>query len=988
MSTYIATFSTVRDTRGEHKKDQFNSLLGKEKISSVRVVDLYTIDAKIAQKDVKKIGSVLTDDLVEGFSIHSLPDLKFSYLIEVGFLPGVTDNVATTTTETIEDTLGRSVSNESYVFTSQLFFISGALSSKEIKVITDSLHNPLIQRARVIDAKKYKKEGFSEIVPRVNLSPGNVDEVDLNVSDEELEEIGTRGIQNSDGTRRGPLGLSLDELKAIRTYFEGLGRNPADIELETFAQTWSEHCKHTIFANPIGDLEEGLYRGFIKRATKEIRKKKGKKDFCLSVFTDNSGVIEFDRDTVITHKVETHNSPSALDPFGGAITGIVGVNRDTIGTGLGAKPVINYYGYCFADPEDDTVLYRDEKKKQPLLSSRRIMEGVIEGVNSGGNQSGIPTPQGFMLFEKRFRGKPLVFVGTVGMMPKKINGKESYTKSARPGDLIVMVGGRVGVDGIHGATFSSVALDEGSPATAVQIGDPITQKKLSDAVIKEARDKGLYTSITDNGAGGLSSSVGEMAEESGGCRVDLDVVPLKYHGLSPWEIWISESQERMTLSVPKGKWKKLSDLFSSRGVEATVIGEFTDSGHCIVQYKDEVILDVEMEFLHDGLPVKYQKIKEPKRKLKDIPQKARKSAASDLNTILLEMTGRPNLASHAFVSRQYDHEVQGSSVTKPLQGKGQVNTYATVSRPKLSSEKGVVLSQALYPTYSDIDTYHMAACSIDTAVRNAVSVGADPDHLALLDNFCWCSSNEPERLYELKEAARACYDYACAFGTPYISGKDSMFNDFKGFTNDGPIKISIPPTLLVSSIGVIKDVTKAVTLDAKKEGDSVYLLGETKDELGASEYYAHLQEQLGKRYTGVNVPKVNARVNKVLYQRLHKAIQGNLIASSYSLSRGGLADALVKTAIGGQLGINVDLGSISSKLPADTILFSESQGRVLATIDPNNKTKFEKIFGKSAQRIGVVSSESKLSITRKKRELVNIAVSRLTESYRSRFKNF
>ncbi|MBI3573417.1 phosphoribosylformylglycinamidine synthase, partial [Candidatus Kaiserbacteria bacterium] len=325
-------------------------------------------------------------------------------------------------------------------------------------------------------------------------------------------------------------GLSVEYLKTIREHFRRLGRAPTDVELETLGQTWSEHCKHTIFASPMDELTDGIYRTYIKGATKKIRAKKGAKDFCLSVFKDNSGGIAFDKNWVVTHKVETHNTPSALDPFGGAITGIVGVNRDSLGFGLGAKPVANVYGFCFAPPEDPRRLYRDRELTQELLPAKRIAEGVIKGINAGGNQSGIPTPQGFMLFDDSYRGKPLVFAGTVGLIPKTHNGRKLYEKKAKPGDYIVMVGGRVGLDGIHGATFSSAELHSGSPATAVQIGDPITQKKFSDAIAKEARDMGLYDSITDNGAGGLSSSVGEMAKESGGCRVELEKVPLKYDG--------------------------------------------------------------------------------------------------------------------------------------------------------------------------------------------------------------------------------------------------------------------------------------------------------------------------------------------------------------------------------------------------------------------------------------------------------------------------
>ncbi|MGH9856337.1 MAG: AIR synthase-related protein, partial [Acidobacteriota bacterium] len=512
-------------------------------------------------------------------------------------------NVAHTAKALIEDGLQTTFTENEGIYTSHVTFIAGKITKQEAEQIAATLYNPLIQRAHIKSYAQFVKDnGMDIIVPKVHLSAKQtISEVNLNVSDEELKNIGKQGIANPDGTRRGPLALDLTYMKTIQAYFKKLGRNPTDIELESLAQTWSEHCKHTIFADPMDEVKDGLFKRYIKRATEDIRKKKDKKDFCVSVFTDNSGAIAFDDDYLITHKVETHNSPSALDPFGGAITGIVGVNRDTIGFGMGAKPVANFYGYCLADPRIDIPLYRDKKRTNKMLSSRRIMDGVIDGVNAGGNQSGIPTPQGFVYFDERYRGKPLVFVGTIGLIPRKIKGKPSHVKKAQPDDYIIMLGGRVGKDGIHGATFSSEALDSGSPAAAVQIGDPITQKKLSDAIVKEARDQQLYTSITDNGAGGISCSVAEMAKESGGATVHLETVPLKYPGLDPWEIWISESQERMTLAVPPKKWKRFAELMQRRGVEATIIGEFTKSGKCIVKQNGKTIMDIDMDFLHNGL---------------------------------------------------------------------------------------------------------------------------------------------------------------------------------------------------------------------------------------------------------------------------------------------------------------------------------------------------------------------------------------------------
>lgn len=796
----------------------------------------YTIDEKISARELARCAKLLTNPLIEEFSYK----LKAKSYIEIGFLPGVTDNVGTTATEM----LGHKT------YSSTIYFKS------------PPPHNPLIQRA--------SRNKFLP-VPRVVLPPPHqAQKINLDISDEELLEISNRRT----------LALDLASMRAIRDHRSVV----TDVELETLAQTWSEHCKHTIFADPLDEIQEGLYKKYIKGATKKINKK-----FCVSVFTDNSGGIIFDKDHLVTHKVETHNTPSALDPFGGAITGIVGVNRDTIGFGLGAKPIANFYGFCVAPPDNKQQLFRDPACQHPMLPARRIMDGVVEGVNAGGNQSGIPTPQGFLYFHDRYRGKPLVFAGTVGLIPRKINGKPSHIKRAMPGDYIVMLGGRVGADGIHGATFSSEHLHPGSPAAAVQIGDPITQKKFSDAIVKEARDLGLYHSITDNGAGGLSSSVGEMSEQSGGCEVRLDNVPLKYSGLEPWQIWISESQERMTLAVPPSKWKKFTDLMRRRGVEATIIGKFTKSGRCVVKHHGKTVMDLDLEFLHDGRPVKQQ--------ISTKPQASNHKKTLNFKHLnLKQFLKNPNITSYQFVSQQYDHTVQGTAVIGPLQGKGLINGNASVLAPVLGSKRGIVMTHALAPELTEQDPYGMARYTIEQAIQNAVAIGADPDYIALLDNFCWCSSNDPERLWQLKEACRGAHDAAIRYSTPFISGKDSMFNDFNGFDRNGkPIKISVLPTLLISAIGVIPDVTKTVTEDFKNPGDIVYIASDWK------KYY--------------------------------QAVQKNLIASAISIGRGGIHVALAKAAIGGMLGVEAKIkgnetGIIFSASPQHKFPFAQQIGTV------------------------------------------------------------
>ncbi|MBN2158264.1 MAG: phosphoribosylformylglycinamidine synthase [Spirochaetes bacterium] len=988
----IEVFHRFRDPRREVTRKKLTGL--GFNVRDVHISDNYLVSVDLDGHQAEAVARLLVQPVIQEYLVNRpyTPE-GFAYAVEIGYLPGVTDNVAHTVRESIEDLLKINLDIEKSVFSSTTYFFSGDLAPDEIEQIGMELHNPLIQRMKVLSYGAYLLEsGMGMEIPVVSIHERpNADPVALDLPADELMRIAKEGIPDPDGTRRGPLALDMLSMNAIHDYFLGTEkRNPTDIELESIAQTWSEHCKHTIFAAEMdGDIPGGIFKTYIREATVRIRREKGEKDFCVSVFEDNSGGIEFDENYIISDKVETHNSPSALDPFGGAITGIVGVNRDAIGFGMAAKPVANRYGFCFADPFDRNPLYKSRDQGSRMLSPRRIMEGVVHGVNAGGNTSGIPTPQGFLCFDERYKGKPLVFVGTVGLLPKLVNGMPACSKRAMPGDNIVVIGGRVGRDGIHGATFSSEALSSGSPATAVQIGDPITQKKLSDAIVKEARDRGMYHSITDNGAGGLSCSVAEMARECGGFEVDLDRVPLKYPGLSPWQIWLSESQERMTVAVPDDRLDDFIGLMSRRGVEASVIGRFTGGKRGIVRHGGKSIFDLDMTFLHDGLPRK--KISTAYRK-KTEPSPAFPEPA-DMNKVFIDMILRLNIASFEFVSTQYDHEVQANSVIKPLQGRGRVNGNATVIRPVLDSWRGVVLSQGLYPSYSDIDPYRMAACSIDTAIRNALSVGGNLDKMAILDNFCWCDSTNPERLGQLREAARGCYDYALAYGTPFISGKDSMFNDFRGYDeNFNEVMISIPPTLLVSSIGVVDDIRKCQTIDFKFPGDLVYCIGVTGDETGGSEYLAYAGEGIsGRKFTAGEVPGVAADEFVRSYRALKRAFEQGIISSSISIERGGLGVALAKSAMAGMLGVSADLAAIQADTERDdVILFSESQGRLLLSVSPDNRDEFERLF--SSVPIGLLGRVEKSPVIkirgRKGKAVVKTKLDSVVKAYKGVFKDF
>uniref|UniRef100_A0A831U2R7 Phosphoribosylformylglycinamidine synthase subunit PurL n=1 Tax=Geobacter metallireducens TaxID=28232 RepID=A0A831U2R7_GEOME len=964
----IALREGVRDARGERIKREIEHFLHLP-VDVVRTIDVYTVDAELSGDELTKAASEpFCDPVIQVWSIDRPLAAGFDFLVEVGYRPGVTDNVGRTAREAIEYITGRPMQAGEGVYTSVQYLLSGKLSRTDVeRIARDLLGNALIQRFVVLDAAEFAAQGGVPVsVPKVQAeSKIQVREIDLEVSDDELMRISKDGV----------LALTLEEMKIIQAHYRnpqvreerqklGLGAKPTDVELECLAQTWSEHCKHKIFAGTVhyedeqGNRQEikSLFKSFIQRTTKDVREKLGDRDFCLSVFKDNAGVIKFNDDWSLVFKVETHNSPSALDPYGGALTGIVGVNRDPFGTGKGSRLIFNTDVFCFADP------FYDKPLPSRLLHPRRIFEGVVEGVEHGGNKSGIPTVNGSIVFDERFAGKPLVFCGTAGIMPATLNGEPGHEKSIKPGDLIVMTGGRIGKDGIHGATFSSEELNENSPVTAVQIGDPITQKRMFDFLIR-ARDKGLYRFITDNGAGGLSSSIGEMSGECGGCRMDLAKAPLKYPGLDPWEILISEAQERMSLAVPPEKIDEFLAMAKRFNVEATVLGEFTDSGYFHILYGDRTVAWLPMEFMHEGLPPMQLPAKWVPPRHEEPSLEVKGDYTADLKALL----GSLNICSKESVVRRYDHEVQGGSVVKPFTGVANDGpSDAAVVRPILDSFEGVVVAHGICPRYSDIDTYHMTANAIDEAMRNYVAVGGSLDLVAGLDNFCWCdpvkSEKTPDGEYKMAQLVRsnqALYDVCLAYNLPLISGKDSMKNDFY----DGATKISIPPTILFSVIGKIEDARKSVTMDAKRPGDIVYLLGETGNELGGSEYLAL------KGAIGNNVPTVNPEKALKRYRALHRAITDGLVASCHDLSDGGLAVALAEKAFAGGFGISADLGRVlwtgddAARTDA-VLLFSESASRHLVTVRPENRDAFEAVMaGNCFASIGVVTEEGTVSIT-------------------------
>jgi phosphoribosylformylglycinamidine synthase II len=735
-------------------------------------------------------------------------------------------------------------------------------------------------------------------------------DVELPADDADLLEV----------SRKGGLSLSLLEMQAIREHYRKAGRKPTDVELETIAQTWSEHCKHKTLAGAVeldGQRFDNLLKDTIFFATRELAL-----PWCISVFVDNAGVIDFDGEHCATFKVETHNHPSAIEPYGGAGTGVGGVLRDTLGTGLGARPIVSTDVFCFGPPG-----MAQGDVPPGALHPLRTLKGVVAGVRDYGNRMGIPTANGAVVFDPRFTGNPLVFCGSVGLIPRA-----KVEKEAKPGDAIVVIGGRTGRDGIHGATFSSRELHHESETLdsgAVQIGNAITEKKVMDALIR-ARDLSLYDCVTDCGAGGLSSAVGEMAAELG-AEVELAHVPLKYQGLSYAEIWISEAQERMVLAVPQDKLAALLELMGSEDVEAVAIGTFTDSGRLVLRYQGHDVGDLDLAFLHDGLP----RITRKAITVEKGEAEPSFAAPSDLGAELTALLAAPDVASKEWIVRQYDHEVQAGMVMKPFVGAQQrTPSDAAVVRPKLDSNKGLAIGNGIAPRYGDIDPYAMGLLVIDEAIRNVIAAGARPDRIALLDNFCAGNCERPEILGEVARVALACRDAALALGTPFISGKDSLNNEFR--TPSGVV--AIPTTLLISAIGIIDDVRRCVSSDLKRSGSKLVLIGTTRAELGGSQYYAR-RSLLGK-----SVPRVDLDVARRTFERLAAAIGSKLLLACHDLSDGGLGTALAEMTFDRAIGVRVDLAAVPRQATPgvgppferdDVLLFSESPTRFLCEVAPD-----------------------------------------------------
>ena len=929
-------------------------------LAAVRVVNVITIDADLDAHQRAAVREIFTNPVTQISSWKPLV-IPFDWVIWVGYRPGVKDNPGDTAREAIRDSLGGAFPPEAGVYTSRRYCLTApGLSADEAdRIARELLANDTIEQCRIYGRHDWNdSDGIGLIIPQVKLDHTPIVTCIPVSSDAELMAV-------SDQRN---LALNPNDAPAIREYFlrpevrarratVGLA-DPTDIELEYISQARSDHCNHNTFNGLFHyrDLSSGetrtidsLFTVCIRRPTLALKEKLS---WVVSVLWDNAGAARFDDDHNYVITGETHNSPSNIEAYGGAMTGIVGVYRDPMGTGKGAKLVMGGYGFCTGHRD-----YAGDLK--PRLHPRRLLDGVVEGVRDGGNKSGIPTTFGQVYFDDGYLGKCLVFVTAIGLMPARINGAPSEEKKPLPGDCIVMCGGRVGKDGIHGVTASSEVFSEHTPAGHVQIGDPYTQKKMHDFLL-EARDMGLINFITDNGGGGLSSSVGESAGFAGGCEVWLEKVPLKYQGLDQWEIWISESQERMTVAVSPDHIADFMALSARHAVESTVIGQYTDSGRLHLLYNGVTCAYIDLSFMKADFPQWVFEAEWTPPALRGLSEPVLKEPV-DFNRLLADMLARPNLCSREWIQRQYDHEVQAGSVIKPLIGRRRdIPSDAAVTRPVLSSDRAIAFAQALLPAYSAIDTYAMVACAIDEAVRRLIAVGAPPDEIGGVDNFCWPNiqfdpKTNPDGKYKAAQLVRACLalrETCEAFGIPLLSGKDSMYVDGHLPGRYGEThKISALPTMQFSATAVVPDVFKCLSMDVKEEGDLVYVVGTTADELGGSEYYGLLG------YTGLNVPVLS--VEKVLpaYQKIFQAIGRELAASVHGVYRGGLGVHLALTAMAGERGLTVDLSRVpqSGDLSNAGLLFSESPGRFIVTVPPDRQAAFESLMADTpCARVGTV----------------------------------
>ncbi len=969
----------------------------------IRTAQIYHLSGNLTSSQLEQLTTqLLLDPVVQEAGPGQIEDdAAAGHIVDVFFHPGVTDTLAESV---ITGARMLGISDLDHVKTGRRYVLDRRLSESEVHTIVRSLlYNPVIQHYSLYRTGAINQgtspDASSIESTRAEQEPATiVSTIPLvDMSDEQLMEVSQTGL----------LSLNLDEMQTIRRYYREQGRAPTDVELETLAQTWSEHCSHKTFKATIEYTEvdghgnvlstetiPGLLKHYIMRATEQVRP-----SWLVSAFSDNAGIIRYTDAQDIAFKVETHNHPSAIEPFGGANTGVGGVIRDVLG--VSAQPIACTDVLCFGPSETPA-----DEIPAGVLSPKRIASGVVSGVRDYGNKMGIPTVNGAVLYHPGYIFNPLVFCGCLGILPHG-----SHPVEVQAGDHIGVLGGRTGRDGVHGATFSSgeMSLEINAQAgSAVQIGAPITEKKVTDVII-QARDRGLYHAITDCGAGGFSSAIGEMGASTG-ARVELADAPLKYQGLAPWEIWLSEAQERMVLAVPSEHLDELLAICAIEEVEASIIGVFTDDHRLTVTYRGQVVADLAMEFLHDGRPGRMLaalwsspvngEVSGNNRNI------SRGNVTRSLAPTLLALLRHPSIASKEDVVRRYDHEVQGATVLKPLVGKtGNGPGDAAVLQPLLdeATRAGIVLSNGVNPLYGRSDPYHMALNAVDEALRNLTAVGGDVTRAALLDNFCWGNPTDPQQLGTLVRAVKGCHDAALAFGTPFISGKDSLNNEYRA----NGTRLPVIPTLLISAVGVIDDAARTIDMALKTPGNLLYLVGPTRNELAGS-HYAEVVEQdsFAELIPYTTVPSVDLLRAHATMKTLGEAIRQGMVRACHDLSEGGLAVACAEMALASLLGVRIDLAGITLKkhLPdglaegskrAEEVhpeainivrLFSESPSRFIVEIAPEQLGVFEKYMRTKGiddlTYIGTVAKSDRFIMRDGEEELINLGVVELQEAWK------
>ncbi|MEM1108624.1 MAG: AIR synthase-related protein [Planctomycetota bacterium] len=934
-------------------------------VTAVTTAQVFLIEAPLNDDQAQQVANdLLADPVNESAHLGAIPPAERCDIVEVHYLPGVMDPVAESTQDAIREMLPELADADVLVRTGRRFDFQSQepLDPEALRRFAEShLANTVVQ---TVELNNYHPEAFAHGKP-----------YDFALTHIPIRDLDDAALEVM--SREAHLFLSLDEMQEIQNYYRQADREPTDVELETLAQTWSEHCVHKtlkstvsytgspdaldIFRDKAGhDVSDdgtvtihNLLKSTVAAATFDLKKKwqgTDREGWLVSVFDDNAGIVKFDDTHGVAIKVETHNHPSALEPYGGAATGIGGCIRDIMGTGLSAKPIANTDTFCVAFPEIES-----DELPNGVIHPKRTLERVVDGVRDYGNRMGIPTVNGAVYFHDDYVANPLVYAGCVGLIPL-----DKCFGEAQPGDRIIILGGATGRDGIHGATFSSAELTDTHAdefSHAVQIGNAITEKKTLD-VILQARDyidpqtgepKCLFTAISDCGAGGFSSAVGEMAEKVG-ANVTLDTAPTKYDGLTYTEVWISEAQERMPLAVPPENVEALRKLAEAEDVPFCDLGEFgyqeNETPTLRLTWHGQEVGKLAMPFMHDGIPTPTRTAEWPGQLQPAEPPKVKVNLTADqpatLDLQLRTLLSHPNIASKHWIVRQYDHEVQAGSVVKPLVGPEQDGpSDGAVLRPKLDSSKGVALSNGLAPylsekvtadgTATDGDSYWATLAALDEAVRNAVCVGADPRHLVILDNFCWPRCEDPAQLGSLVRAAEACYDGAMAYETPFVSGKDSLSNQFT--TEDGQL-ITIPPTMLISAMGMVDDVTKARTMDAKSPGNALLIVGDTTPNLGGSHLAAC---GLAPNTADRRIPRVDLRAGPQNASAVAALISSGLIASAHDCSEGGLLVAAAEMAFAGRVGLDLDLSTLPSdgELDLTAKCFAETPSRYLLEIAPD-----------------------------------------------------